>query len=125
MVSERSNPVGGADDDEPVLLQQVFINILWNAAQAVAPGGSITVETAFHPAPVREVEVTISDTGCGIPEEHIAKVLDPFFTTKDADGGTGLGLSLAYWIVREHLGRITVESRPGCGTSVHVHLPAG
>ncbi|MFY9397411.1 MAG: ATP-binding protein [Desulfomonilia bacterium] len=110
---------------EPVLLQQVFINILWNAAQAVAPGGSITVETAFHPAPVREVEVTISDTGCGIPEEHIAKVLDPFFTTKDADGGTGLGLSLAYWIVREHLGRITVESRPGCGTSVHVHLPAG
>jgi signal transduction histidine kinase len=107
------------------LLQQAFINILWNAAQAVSPGGAITIESAFHPAPVREVEVTIRDTGAGILDEHIARVFDPFFTTKEPDKGTGLGLSLAYWIVKEHLGRITVESRPGCGTTVHVHLPAG
>jgi PAS domain S-box-containing protein len=117
----QAPPVQG----EPVLLQQAFINILWNAAQAVSPGGAITIESAFHPAPVREVEVTIRDTGAGILDEHIARVFDPFFTTKEPDKGTGLGLSLAYWIVKEHLGRITVESRPGCGTTVHVHLPAG
>jgi signal transduction histidine kinase len=100
------------------------MNILWNAAQAVDGGGTLKVTCTFRDGMNREVEVIIADNGIGIPREDIPKIFDPFFTTKEADKGTGLGLSLVYWIIKDHDGRITVESEVGQGTTVHAFLPA-
>ena len=109
---------------DPVLLQQAFMNIFWNAAQAVDGGGTLNVTCTFRDGMNREVEVIIADNGIGIPKENIPKIFDPFFTTKEADKGTGLGLSLAYWIIKDHGGRIIVESEVGQGTTMHAFLPA-
>jgi PAS domain S-box-containing protein len=99
---------------DPVLLEQAFINMLINSAQAVGSKGIISVECTTNMD--RQILVSISDNGCGIPEDDISKVFDPFFSTKNADVGTGIGLSLAYWIIQDHGGRINVESTPGKGT---------
>jgi two-component system NtrC family sensor kinase len=69
-----------------------------------------------------DVEIVVADTGCGIPEEHLSKVLDPFFTTKER--GTGLGLSVVYGIVERHNGRIDIASTVGVGTTITLRLPA-
>ncbi len=103
-------------------LGQVFLNILVNAAQAIADKGTITIKTWEAAGWVR---VRISDTGCGIAPEHIKKIFDPFFTTKPPGKGTGLGLNIAYNIIRRHNGRIEVESRQGEGTSFTIVLPVG
>lgn len=103
-------------------LGQVFLNILVNAAQAIADKGTITIKTWEAGG---SVHVRISDTGSGIAPEHINKVFDPFFTTKPAGKGTGLGLNIAYNIIRRHNGRIEVESRQGEGTSFTIVLPVG
>jgi two-component system NtrC family sensor kinase len=104
-------------------IQQVFVNVLNNARQAIevhSPKGwiRITSDTAGG-----NVRITMQDSGPGIPDGHLSKVFDPFFTTKDVGKGTGLGLSLCYGIVKEHGGRIHVRSRPGEGATFIVELP--
>ncbi len=104
----------------PQQLNQVFMNLLVNAAQAISDKGEIHIATR---AQGDMVIVTISDTGCGIPPEHIHRIFDPFFTTKEVGKGTGLGLNVAYNVIRKHKGTITVESTPGKGTTFTVRLP--
>lgn len=106
----------------PSQLNQVFLNLLVNAAHAIGDGqrGTITVRTGSDGA---EVWVEIGDTGCGIPPENLERIFEPFFTTKPVGKGTGLGLSLSYGIVREHGGRIEVKSQPGQGTTFKIAIP--
>ena len=104
----------------PAQLNQVLLNLLVNAAQAIDRKGTITVRTV---AGEGEVRVEIADTGCGIAPENLNRVFDPFFTTKPVGTGTGLGLSITYSIVRKHNGRIEVESEPGKGTTFRLVLP--
>ena len=105
-------------------MRQVFLNIILNAVQAMPEGGELRVVTRNHANDLSEgVDVKISDTGVGIPEEVGKKVFQPFFTTKNE--GTGLGLAIVYGIVREHNGRIDVESEVGKGTTFTIFLPAG
>ena len=104
----------------PTQLNQVFLNILMNAAQAMPDGGRITVRTGARGS---EVWVAIKDTGRGIPAEQLTRIFDPFFTTKPVGEGTGLGLSVSYGIVEKHGGRIEVASQPGVGTEFQVVLP--
>ena len=104
----------------PQQLNQVFVNLLVNAAQAIEKTGEIRIET-HHVDDA--VEIRISDTGCGIPEGHLAKVFDPFFTTKDVGKGTGLGLNIAFNIIKKHRGEMLVKSRVGQGTTFIIKLP--
>lgn len=120
-------------------LRQACVNILMNACEAMPKGGTLRVVTrevalpgdgtgqTLSPTgktgpPVRFAEVSISDTGQGIPPEHLSKIFDPFFTTKEK--GTGLGLSVVYGIVEKHGGRISADSRVGQGTTVTLRFPA-
>jgi PAS domain S-box-containing protein len=101
-------------------LQQVFLNLVLNARDAMPKGGWLSIATRVeHDRAVVEV----ADTGSGIPSEHLARIYDPFFTTKSIGQGTGLGLSITYGIVREHEGTINVESSVGHGTRFTVSLP--
>ena len=104
-------------------LQQVFMNLLVNAAQAMQEQGRITVTSSYGKQD-GHVIVTVSDTGHGIDADQIARIFDPFFTTKDNGHGTGLGLSIAYGIVTQHGGTITVDSPPGRGTTFSMRFPA-
>ncbi|WP_374486792.1 histidine kinase [Zoogloea sp.] len=104
----------------PSQLNQVFMNLLVNAAQAIETHGTITLRTR---ADGDRVRISISDTGCGIPSENLARIFDPFFTTKPVGKGTGLGLSLCYGIVERHGGHIEVDSMPGRGSTFTVVLP--
>ena len=104
----------------PQQINQVIANLLVNAAHAINGHGSITVSTTVESD---KVLLTISDTGCGIPDEIRTRVFDPFFTTKDVGKGTGLGLSISYDIVTKHGGEISLESEPGVGTTFTVSLP--
>jgi two-component system, cell cycle sensor histidine kinase and response regulator CckA len=111
-------------------IYQVISNIVINADQAMPHGTVINIEarnrvTGGNDLPLvagNYVEISISDTGVGIPEEHLKRIFDPFFTTKQK--GSGLGLSSAYSIVKNHGGCITVESKPGVGSTFNVYLPA-
>jgi signal transduction histidine kinase len=103
-------------------MQEVFINLIINAAQAIERQGRITL-TAAKDSPAQEVVIEINDTGQGIPEKNQAKIFDPFFTTKEEGQGTGLGLSVVYGIIQQHRGNITVQSTPGRGTSFFIRLP--
>jgi signal transduction histidine kinase len=106
----------------PSQINQVFLNLVTNAAQATADQtGEIVIATSATPN--GQVRVDIGDNGHGIPENILAKVFDPFFTTKEVGQGTGLGLSIAYKIVQEHGGRIEVKSKVGQGTIFSVFLP--
>jgi signal transduction histidine kinase len=107
-----------ADNDQ---LQQVFLNLLLNARDAMTEGGELRVGT-FYDAASGEVVIEFADTGHGISAEALPHVFDPFFTTKH--GGAGLGLAVCYGIVTAHGGRITVETCGGSGTTVRVALPA-
>jgi two-component system NtrC family sensor kinase len=102
--------------------QQVFMNILMNAVQAMDERGTITIVTR-HLIPEKCVEVAISDTGHGIPPQQIDRIFDPFFTTKASGKGTGLGLSIAYGIVTTHHGTISVRSEVGKGSTFTVRMP--
>jgi len=105
---------------DPAQLQQVFVNLLNNAAEAMKEGGTITLATR----PLNgQVEIKVSDTGCGIPEENLGKLFTPFFTTKALGKGTGLGLSIVYGIIKMHRGQISVQSQVGQGTTFTVSLP--
>ena len=102
--------------------QQVFMNILMNAVQAMNERGTITIVTR-RDSSGNSVEVAISDTGQGIPPDQIGRIFDPFFTTKEGGHGTGLGLSIAYGIVTTHRGTISVQSGVGKGTTFTVRMP--
>jgi PAS domain S-box-containing protein len=104
----------------PSQLNQVFMNLLVNAAHAIPDKGEITIRTGQQGD---EVFVAVSDTGAGIAPEILNRIFDPFFTTKPVGKGTGLGLSLSYSIVQKHKGRIEVVSQPGSGTTFTVWLP--
>jgi two-component system NtrC family sensor kinase len=120
-------------------LRQAFVNVLINACEAMPGGGTLRVltrEVALSEAgkggplsapgkpgpPSRFAEAVITDTGQGIPPEHLSNIFDPFFSTKEK--GTGLGLSVVYGIVEKHGGKITVESQVGRGTAVTLRFPA-
>jgi two-component system NtrC family sensor kinase len=105
-------------------LQQVFVNILLNSIEAMPRGGVLTVATNFDPTE-HVIEVHITDTGTGIPEEDLERIFEPFFTTKEEGKGVGLGLSVAYGVIRQHHGEIQVQSRVGEGTHVTIQLPVG
>ena len=102
-------------------LNQVFLNIIKNAAQATPVDGQITITTS--PAAGAGVRVDIADNGAGIPPEELPRVFEAFFSARKEDGGTGLGLSISQKIVENHGGRIEVVSRPGDGTTFSIHLP--
>lgn len=106
-------------------LQQVFLNLFLNAIQAMPNGGVLTVrgQTTGGPTNDRALEVEVTDTGVGIPDEDLGSVFDPFFTTKEVGAGTGLGLAVSYGIVQKHNGTITVRSKLGEGTTFVVRLP--
>jgi signal transduction histidine kinase len=104
----------------PSQINQVFLNLLVNAAQAIETKGVITIRTGIEGS---EVWVEVEDTGKGIAAEHLQKIFDPFFTTKPVGKGTGLGLSVSFGIVQKHAGRIEVRSELGKGTVMRVWLP--
>jgi len=105
-------------------LSQVFLNLLINAAQSIPEGhpdeNSVRVRTQLAGD---EVQVEVSDSGRGIPREHMDRLFDPFFSTRQPGGGAGLGLAIVHRIVTEHGGRITASSEPGRGSRFTVHLP--
>lgn len=104
----------------PHQLNQVFMNLLVNAAQAIDKEGRIIVKAWQEE---QSVLFSVADDGCGIPAENVSKIFEPFFTTKEIGKGTGLGLSLSYEIVKKHRGEISVASEPGKGTVFTVSLP--
>jgi len=101
-------------------LQQVFLNLVLNARDAMEGGGTLTVATSCENDMVC---VEVSDTGQGISHEHLQRIYDPFFTTKASRKGTGLGLSVSYGIVKEHSGTIQVQSELGAGTQFRLEFP--
>jgi signal transduction histidine kinase len=101
-------------------LQQVFVNLLLNAAHAIDQEGTIEIRTRAHPAG-KHLVIEVQDSGCGIPPEHLDKIFEPFFSTiKD---GSGLGLAVSYGIVHNHKGELTVESQAGKGSCFSITLP--
>ena len=107
--------------------QSVLLNMIINALDATEPGGNINIYTASGLSASdtghKGVEITIADTGCGIPPEDLDKLFDPFFTTKEVGKGTGLGLSVSYGIIQRHGGTIRVQSEVGKGTRFFIWLP--
>ncbi len=104
----------------PQKLNQVFMNILVNAAQSIKEKGEIKIVTKQKG---NYVAVSISDNGCGIEKDHLSKIFDPFFTTKEIGKGTGLGMNIAYNIIKEHKGKIDIKSQVGKGTVFTIILP--
>ncbi len=126
---DRDLPPVWVDSD---LIKQVIMNMLVNAQHAIEEKGSITIRSRRVPdamssgpgaTPVPMVEFSIIDTGCGIPEQNLQRIFDPFFTSKGLGKGTGLGLSVSHGIVSAHGGMIKVESKVGEGSTFHVFLP--
>jgi len=104
-------------------LQQVFLNLIVNAADACEGKGSITI-TSKNIAESNSIEVEFSDTGYGIKDEDLEKIFEPFYTTKPVGKGTGLGLAVSHGIIQEHGGKITIKTKVGEGTSFFIRLPA-
>ncbi len=107
----------------PAQYNQVILNLITNAAQAIEGQGTITIRTYREPGTPDIAVVKISDTGKGIPKENLTKIFEPFFTTKKIGEGTGLGLSISYKIIEKHGGSIKVESEVGRGTDFYVRIP--
>ncbi len=105
-------------------LQEVFVNLIVNAIHSMEKGGRLTISTATkHGAEGGTVEIRIADTGCGIPEDNLQKIFNPFFTTKEVGKGTGLGLAITQRIVQDHKGAISVDSSVGKGTIFKLSFP--
>jgi two-component system NtrC family sensor kinase len=126
---DRDLPQVWVDED---LIKQVIMNILVNAQQAIEDEGSITIRSRraaesrspeLGGEPVPMIEISITDTGCGIPEKDLQRIFDPFFTSKGVGKGTGLGLSVSHGIVMAHNGAIEVDSEVGKGSTFRVYLP--
>lgn len=126
----ESLPPVWIDED---LVKQVIMNLLVNAQHAIENTGSITIRTKIFPGGGSDgddkagpmAEITITDTGCGIPEENLQRIFDPFFTTKGVGKGTGLGLSVSHGTIAAHGGVIEVDSTVGVGTEFRIYLPLG
>ena len=103
-------------------IQQVFINLILNGVEAMEGQGDLTIRTDVS-EDGKFFVTQFTDTGCGIPEEHIERLFEPFFTTKEVGKGTGLGLSVSYGIIQRHHGTIDVKSKPGKGTTFIIRLP--
>ncbi len=103
-------------------IQQVFANIILNAAEAIEGEGELIIGTRIA-TDNEHIEIEFTDTGCGIPPENYEKIFDPFFTTKEVGRGTGLGLAISYGIIARHKGTINIRSRPGKGSTFIVRLP--
>ena len=118
-------PLVLADFDK---IQQVLINIIMNAIQAMPDGGNLTIATSvakgitIGDALKDTVRIDIGDTGVGITEENMSKLFTPFFTTKDKGKGVGLGLPVVHGIIEQHKGKIKVESKPNVGTTFSIYL---
>jgi two-component system NtrC family sensor kinase len=106
---------------DPTQMQQVFINLLNNAAEAITGTGTITI--SIREVDENEIEIKVADTGCGISEDSLGKIFSPFFTTKEIGKGTGLGLSIVYGIIKMHRGQIFVQSHEQVGTTFTILLP--
>ena len=104
----------------PGLLQQLVMNLILNALDATAEGGSVSI---ILDTEGRMGRIRVVDTGCGIPEEIVGNIFDPFFTTRPSGKGTGLGLALSHSIVRQHCGTVDVDSTEGVGTTFTIRLP--
>lgn len=113
-------PVVAGDENQ---LEQVFVNLIINAAQSMDGRGTLTLRTELA-SDVNQVRIDCLDTGCGITDEHLGKIFEPFFTTKKKDKGTGLGLSICHGIVQRHGGTMTAESSKGQGSTFTIRLPA-
>jgi signal transduction histidine kinase len=105
---------------DPDLLHQMFLNLVLNAFQAIPEGGRVTLRTYYIHG---RIGASVSDTGAGLPEEHLDRIFEPFFTTKDIGVGTGLGLSVALGIAESHGGTIEAENLTGAGARFTVWLP--
>ena len=108
----------------------MLLNIIINALDATKPGDNVTLSTGFSLSASnggrsgrKGIEITVTDTGCGIPPENLDKLFDPFFTTKEVGKGTGLGLAVSFGIVQRHGGTIRVKSEVGKGSTFFVWLP--
>jgi two-component system NtrC family sensor kinase len=118
------------DDGPPVYadehqLQQVLLNLIQNAHQAMTKQNTPRILTVKALTGPQAILVSVLDTGPGIPPEHLPRIFDPFFTTKPPGEGSGLGLSVSYGIVAEHRGRLWAENRPGGGAGFFIELPLG
>jgi len=105
---------------DPDQMQQVFINLIINAIQSMAEGGTLTLRTTTEDS---QIVADVQDTGCGISPENINRLFTPFFTTKKEVKGVGLGLAVSYGIIQRHRGKITVKSKEGVGTTFSIYLP--
>jgi signal transduction histidine kinase len=103
-------------------MQQVFFDLISNAALAMPQGGELSISTVFSDD--KFIDIEIADTGCGISRENLDKIFNPFFTTRETGKGMGLGLSVAYGIIKQQGGTIKVESKEGIGTTFTIRLPA-
>jgi two-component system NtrC family sensor kinase len=103
-------------------MQQVLINIIMNALESMREGGTLTIRSGFSERP-GFCRVAVTDTGFGIPPDHIPHLFEPFFTTKEVGRGLGLGLAICHGIVQQHHGEIEVQSTVGSGTTFRVLLP--
>ena len=117
---EPNLPLVRGDNNQ---LQQVVMNIILNADQAMSKGGQLRIKAQRDPKRPNFLQISFQDDGCGIPPEFLDKIFDPFFTTREPGQGTGLGLSISYGIIQDHLGEITVESQVNQGTIFNVYLP--
>ena len=104
----------------PSQLNQVFLNLFTNAAQAMEAQGRLHIKSWHADG---DIHVSVADNGKGIPEDILTRIFDPFFTTKPVGEGTGLGLAITHQIIQQHGGEIRVESRVGEGTHFHIRLP--
>ena len=113
---------------DPTHLQTLFLNLITNALDAMPQGGTLTIKTRQGPGSLFSgdgewIEIAITDTGIGITEESKKRIFEPFFTTKKIGEGTGLGLAICKQIIKEHSGRIDVESEVGKGSTFFVSIP--
>jgi two-component system NtrC family sensor kinase len=107
---------------DPSQIERVFLNLIINAAEAMEGTGRLTIITTMNSTD-HSIDIDVQDTGAGIAPENIEKIFDPFFTTKETGHGVGLGLAISYGIIKEHCGKLTVESKLGKGTTFTVSLP--
>lgn len=106
------------------MLRQALYNIILNAIQAMLKGGKLLVTTEREAiGQIDQAVITVKDTGIGIPQENLEKLFDPYFTTKEKEGGMGLGLAITKRIIEAHKGKIEVKSKKGTGTSFTIILP--